>query len=346
MRRSLGAAVPSNRTPEKPNEKMREATSQATILNLAKDMKIQNESEYQAFLKNVTFIRELKKGAFNSVTLYTDDRIRYAFRVNLKKGITNEELVLTQFCSNNDIGPHLYGIYETANQQILVSEAYDGDLEDFINNKHEDAAIGDVVRGAWNIITKACELGFFHGDIKCMNMLFRERDAKVVMTDFDPKYCMMFESEKNTDVLMLLMLLIEIACQYIGSKKDKIATAFHSKLSKLLQEVVKERQIEMSNFRMNEQLLKGVKENLSMYGVDKGCLPIDLGLVKKEKSVNLGAMYNYAINKTPPDVKPTERVTRRSEATKIPPVVKPTRRSRAQLVSSPYARTGSKIGGK
>lgn len=169
---------------------------------------------------------------------------------------------------------------------ILVSQAFEGDISVLISNpatEKNKARIKKIAKNIHDLCQLSGKYGFFHGDIKAKNLLFFK--SEVVMTDFDPKFCLWPEKEFNPVQIchiMILLLIIELRCQY--TPPTPIPENWEWPLaSELVETLLVHLSLDLKNLPNNihEPIVNRVIHNIRMYGIDEDCLNID-GLIENE----------------------------------------------------------------
>lgn len=178
---------------------------------------------------------------------------------------------------------------------ILASEAFEGDISFFISKKSNQAKVKHVAKNVHKILDLAGKHGFFHGDIKAKNLLFDSKN-EVVMTDFDPKFCMFVDKFNSTQLsqIMMLLFIIELRCQYTPESTQSNDTWDWPLAEPLVKQLIPYLPSNFDAFvsQTNDRVVDKVLLNIRMYGMDEGCLNIDQ--LVENKSIQWKNLLLYA----------------------------------------------------
>lgn len=168
-----------------------------------------------------------------SGTIYVADY--NGITVIIKKINCKEDVILSKYMSDMNIGPQVYDYFKIKNNYYIVMEKFDSSVELWFKyNGHDTKKCKIVVEQMINILEEQIKSGLFCVDIRPYNYVIRYSDLVVKMIDFEKKNCNMSKQYDDFFIFMLVRLYLETYYLYLKRENNKIRfIKIHKKLNNI-----------------------------------------------------------------------------------------------------------------
>ena len=160
-----------------------------------------NINTFEMFLKsyNCDFNDEIGQGGYGTVYRCTEKNTGNNFALKIfeiegdaGRDQNRKEAALQLFFSRNNVGPTVPNnfYFEDANFSYIVMELMDGTVASYIKAYLNDSEWDKLETSIFKLMNMQMQqLGMICVDQKPQNMLFKKNPFKVVLSDFDAKFC-------------------------------------------------------------------------------------------------------------------------------------------------------------
>lgn len=192
----------------------------------------------------------IAEGGYNTVEFASVcDRCTTEHKLAVRHGLhalEESEIVMAITMGQMNIGPRIYGF----DRRRLIMEAYDTNLQTFLDSHSNTSNIRDMVRMLRDIINRVAALGYLLVDIKPLNIVLNDQATVTEMRliDFDPQFTIRLGSEKAENpvvqrVYAFLMIYFVFLFNFeLGTKHTERAKQWMREMSTVVSAMFKELQ--------------------------------------------------------------------------------------------------------